>query len=31
MNPTDSFARKTDVALLEYMDELSDLYKKYYK
>ena len=31
VNPTDSFVRKTDVALLEYMDELSELYKTYYK
>lgn len=31
MNPTESFARKTDVSLLEYMTELSDLYKKYNK
>ena len=31
MNPTESFARKTDVALLEYMTELGDLYKKYNK
>lgn len=29
MYPTESFTRKTDVALLEYMDELADLYKKY--
>lgn len=27
--PTESFVKKTDVALLEYMDELADLYKKY--
>lgn len=27
--PTESFVKKTDVALLEYMDELCDLYKKY--
>jgi DNA-directed RNA polymerase specialized sigma subunit len=31
VNPTDSFNRKTDVSLLEYMNELSELYKKYYK
>jgi hypothetical protein len=31
MNPTESFARKTDVSLLEYMTELGDLYKKYNK
>ena len=31
MNPTESFVRKTDVALLEYMTELGDLYKKYNK
>lgn len=31
INPTESFARKSDVALLEYMDELSELYKKYNK
>lgn len=31
MYPTESFKRKTDVAILEYMTELSDLYKKYYK
>lgn len=29
--PTESFIRKSDVALLEYMNELADLYKKYYK
>ena len=29
--PTESFNRKSDVSLLEYMDELSDLYKTYYK
>jgi hypothetical protein len=29
MNPTESFVRKTDVALLEYMSELGDLYKRY--
>ena len=29
MYPTDNFSRKTDVTLLEYMDELSSLYKKY--
>jgi hypothetical protein len=27
--PAESFVKKTDVALLEYMDELCDLYKKY--
>lgn len=31
MNPTESFTRKTDVSLLECMNELSDLYKKYNK
>lgn len=31
MYPTESFKRKTDVSILEYMTELSDLYKKYYK
>lgn len=31
VNPTDSYARKTDVAILEYMLELADLYKKHYK
>ena len=31
MNPTESFARKSDVSLLEYMTELGDLYKKYNK
>ena len=29
--PTESFVKKTDVSLLEYMDELCGLYKKYYK
>lgn len=29
MYPTESFTKKTDVALLEYMSELSELYKKY--
>jgi hypothetical protein len=29
--PTDSFSRKTDVSLLEFMIELMDLYKKYFK
>ena len=29
--PTESFIRKSDVTLLEYMCELSDFYKKYYK
>ena len=29
MYPTESFTKKTDVSLLEYMDELADLYKKY--
>ena len=29
MYPTESFAKKTDVSLLEYMDELSNLYKMY--
>ena len=28
---TETFSRKSDVALLEYMDELCGLYKKYYK
>jgi hypothetical protein len=27
--PTENFSRKTDVALLEYMDELSYFYKKH--
>lgn len=31
MYPTESFVKKTDVALLEYMSELGDLYKKYVK
>ena len=31
IDPTESFARKTDVALLEYMSEFGDLYKKYKK
>jgi RNA polymerase sigma factor (sigma-70 family) len=31
MYPTESFTKKTDVSLLEYMDELGDLYKKYAK
>lgn len=29
--PTDSFIRKSDVSLIEYMSELADLYKNYYK
>jgi DNA-directed RNA polymerase specialized sigma subunit len=29
MYPTESFVKKTDVAILEYMDELATLYKKY--
>lgn len=29
MYPTENFSRRTDVALLEYMDELSLLYKEY--
>ena len=29
MYPTESFTKKTDVAILEYMDEISSLYKKY--
>ena len=29
MYPTESFTKKTDVSLLEYMDELSNLYKMY--
>lgn len=28
--PAESFSRKSDVSLLEYMDELSELYKKHY-
>jgi RNA polymerase sigma factor (sigma-70 family) len=31
MNPAESFSRKTDVSLLEYMTELAELYKKYSK
>jgi hypothetical protein len=31
VNPTESYSRKTDVSILEYMDELSGLYKKYFK
>lgn len=31
VNPTDSFIRKSDVSILEYVDELSSLYKKYNK
>ena len=31
MYPTESFTKKTDVTLLEYMSELSELYKKYVK
>ena len=31
VNPTESYSRKTDVAILEYIDELSVLYKKYFK
>ena len=31
MNPAESFSRKTDVSLLEYMTELAELYKKYKK
>lgn len=31
MYPTENFSRKTDVALLEYMSELGELYKKYVK
>ena len=31
VNPTDSYSRKTDVTILEYMSEIADLYKKYYK
>jgi hypothetical protein len=31
MYPTESFIKKTDVSLLEYMDELGELYKKYVK
>ena len=31
VNPTDSYARKTDVAILEYVSELCDLFKKYFK
>lgn len=29
MYPTESFVKKSDVSLLEYMDELSNIYKKY--
>jgi hypothetical protein len=29
MYPTENFSRRTDVALLEYMEELSILYKNY--
>ena len=29
MYATESFVKKSDVSLLEYMDELSELYKKY--
>lgn len=29
MYPTESFIKKSDVTLLEYMDELAELYKKY--
>lgn len=29
MNPTESFTRKTDVALLDYMNELGNIYKKH--
>lgn len=31
VNPTESFTRKSDVSLLELMNELSVLYKKYFK
>lgn len=31
MYPTENFSRKSDVALLEYMNELSELYKEYVK
>lgn len=31
VNPTESYSRKTDVSILEYMEELSSLYKKYFK
>ena len=31
VNPTESYARKTDVAILEYVSELSDLFKKHFK
>jgi transposase len=31
MYPTESFKKKSDVSILEYMTELSELYKKYYK
>lgn len=31
MYPTESMSRKTDVSLLEYMVELQEAYKKYYK
>ena len=29
--PTESFNRKSDVSLLEYMSELADIYKIHYK
>ena len=31
VNPTESYSRKTDVSILEYMEELGGLYKKYFK
>ena len=31
MYPTESMSRKTDVSLLEYMMEMQEAYKKYYK
>ena len=31
MYPTESMIRKSDVALLDYMLELQDIYKKFYK
>jgi hypothetical protein len=29
--PTESMSRKSDVSLIEYMVEIQELYKKYYK
>lgn len=31
VNPTESYSRKSDVAILEYITELSELYKKHFK